>query len=120
MMKENLAKIGDLGCAKVIEEEKPQSEKASEDVAEQKNEKVITPVKEDKNNKLKDIDMMPVDESIDKLSDKLELDVGNPFDIIDDEEDFLLTEGDMNLLEVDQSPMPRSSKKIGLLDSAVK
>ena len=41
MMKENLAKIGDLGCAKVIEEEKPQSEKASEDVAEQKNEKVI-------------------------------------------------------------------------------
>ena len=58
---------------------------------------------------------MPVDDKIDvdeKLADS------NPFDVID--EDFLLTDGDMNLLDNNESPMIKSSKKNPLNSSAKK
>ena len=74
----------------------------------------ITPTKEEK---MVDIDdnVMPVD---DKFADD-KLDLGNPFDVIDDEEDLLLTD-DVNLLDADTSPMIKAGARKNILNSSMK
>ena len=47
------------------------------------------------------------------------MDLGNPFDVIDDEEDLLLTD-DVNLLDADTSPMIKAGARKNILNSSIK
>lgn len=81
MLKDNIAKIGDLGCAKIVEPTPPKKEK-------EKPKEEMKVIEE----KIEDPKDTPVD--IIKQSS-----IDNPFDIINDEDDFLLTAGVENLLD---------------------
>ena len=95
MVKEHIAKIGDLGCAKVIEEEQP-IQKSEAGPHEQK----PTPqIQATSSFVLADVDVPLEEDPGLRETDLFQGDEDNPFDIIDDD---LLGVDEDNLLENDQ------------------
>ena len=89
MLKDNIAKIGDLGCAKIIEPTPPKKENKEKPKEEMK-------VIEEKLEDPKDTQLITKNEPVDIIKQSS---INNPFDMINDDDDFLLTAGVENLLD---------------------